>query len=244
MESLFDTIAGLPVHPLVVHFAVVLLPLATAGVIASILLPKLRSRYLGLSVVGVLLGTGAAFVAKQSGEALAARVGLPARHADLGSNLVIASVLFFLMSALWFWRNKKASLEAKTPLGLLTSVVGLVVIGLAVITGHTGAEAVWQGKLNPKASSDTSSASSSSGSSTGDITLAQVATHNSSKDCWSAINGKVYNLTDWIDRHPGGPQVIKGLCGKDGSAGFNGQHSGQARPADELKNFYVGTLKK
>ena len=53
MASLFDTIAGLPVHPLVVHFAVVLLPLATAGVIASALVPKIRTRYLGLSVLGV-----------------------------------------------------------------------------------------------------------------------------------------------------------------------------------------------
>ena len=77
MESVFDTIAGLPLHPLVVHFAVVLLPLATTGVLISIYWLGCRRRYLSLSVVGVLLGTGATVVAKQSGEALARRLGLP-----------------------------------------------------------------------------------------------------------------------------------------------------------------------
>lgn len=238
MENLFDTILGLPLHPLVVHFAVVLLPLATLGVILSVFFPKIRSRYLALSVIGTLLGTGAAFLAEQSGEALAARVGLPARHADLGENLVIASLIFFLLSALWYWQNKKKTLSTTHPVGLLVSVVGFVVIGLSVITGHTGAEAVWQGKLNPK-----SGTAAESGPSSGTITMADVATHNSPNDCWSAIDGKVYNLTDWIGRHPGGSVVITSICGKDGSAGFNSQHQGQPKPAEELANFLVGDLK-
>lgn len=240
MESLFDTVAGLPIHPLVVHFAVVLLPLAAVGVIASVFLPKIRSKYLGLSVLGVFFGTGAAFVAKQSGEALAERVGLPVRHADLGTYLLVASGIFSLISALWYWQGRSKTLSTTNPLGLLASVVGIAVIGLSVITGHTGAEAVWQGKLNAKA--NTTSATTS-GSTTGTITLAEVAAHNSPSDCWSAIDGKVYNLTAWIERHPGGAVVIKAMCGKDGSAGFNGQHQGQRRPADELARFLVGDLK-
>ena len=72
--------------------------------------------------------------------------------------------------------------------------------------------------------------------------MAEVAQHNSPSDCWSAIDGKVYNLTQWIDRHPGGAFVIKSLCGNDGSAGFNGQHQGQQRPAEELTRYLVGTL--
>lgn len=236
MESLFDTVAGLPIHPLVVHFAVVLLPLAAAGVIASVFLPKIRSKYLGLSVLGVFFGTGAAFVAKQSGEALAERVGLPVRHADLGTYLLVASGIFSLISALWYWQGRSKTLSTTNPLGLLSSVAGIAVIGLSVITGHTGAEAVWQGKLAPQPVASTGSAS-------GTISLADVATHNSPSDCWSAIDGKVYNLTAWIERHPGGAVVINALCGKDGSAGFNGQHQGQRRPADELARFLVGDLK-
>ena len=115
MESLFDTVAGLPVHPLVVHFAIVLLPLATLGVLISIFFPKIRSRYLSLSLIGVFIGTGATFVAKQSGEALAERVGLPVRHADLGENLLIALVIFLLLAAYWYWRNKKGTLSITHP---------------------------------------------------------------------------------------------------------------------------------
>jgi cytochrome b involved in lipid metabolism len=74
--------------------------------------------------------------------------------------------------------------------------------------------------------------------------MSDVAEHNSPDDCWSAINGKVYNLTDWIDKHPGGSVIIKSLCGQDGSAGFTAQHGGKSRPEAELARFLVGTLKK
>ena len=74
-------------------------------------------------------------------------------------------------------------------------------------------------------------------------TMAQVAAHNSSASCWSAINGSVYDLTSFISQHPGGQAAIKSLCGVDGSAAFNGQHGGQARPASELVGFKIGVLK-
>lgn len=73
-------------------------------------------------------------------------------------------------------------------------------------------------------------------------TLAQVAVHNSSSSCWSAINGKVYDLTSWINQHPGGKSAILSLCGKDGSAAYNDQHGGQRRPANELAGFYLAPL--
>lgn len=75
-------------------------------------------------------------------------------------------------------------------------------------------------------------------------TLAQVATHADSKSCWSAINGGVYDLTSWINNHPGGKFAILSICGKDGSDSFNGKHGGQARPMSELVNFKIGTLKQ
>jgi cytochrome b involved in lipid metabolism len=73
-------------------------------------------------------------------------------------------------------------------------------------------------------------------------TLANVAQHNSATSCWSAISGKVYDLTGWINQHPGGPGHILALCGSDGSAAFNAQHGGQSRPAQELARFYIGDL--
>jgi len=73
-------------------------------------------------------------------------------------------------------------------------------------------------------------------------TLADIATHNNSSSCWTAINGSVYDVTTWINQHPGGQQAILSLCGTDGSAAFNGQHGGQSRPASELATFKIGTL--
>lgn len=75
-------------------------------------------------------------------------------------------------------------------------------------------------------------------------TMAEVAAHADASSCWSVINGGVYNLTSWIDRHPGGSDFIKGICGKDGSAAFNGQHGGSARPEGVLASFKLGVLKK
>lgn len=76
------------------------------------------------------------------------------------------------------------------------------------------------------------------------FTAAQVAAHASVSSCYSIVNGSVYDLTPWISKHPGGPAAITGLCGKDGSAAFNGQHGGQARPASELAGFKIGVVAK
>ena len=73
--------------------------------------------------------------------------------------------------------------------------------------------------------------------------MVQVQAANTASKCWSVISGKVYNLTSWISQHPGGSSAILGLCGKDGTAAFTGQHGGQARPASELAGFYIGNLK-
>ncbi|MDB5225190.1 MAG: Cytochrome b5-like Heme/Steroid binding protein [Candidatus Adlerbacteria bacterium] len=73
-------------------------------------------------------------------------------------------------------------------------------------------------------------------------TMAAVATHNSAASCWSVVNGKVYDLTSWINQHPGGKSAILSMCGRDGSAAFNGQHGGERRPESELASFYLAAL--
>ena len=73
-------------------------------------------------------------------------------------------------------------------------------------------------------------------------TLANVSTHNTASNCWSAVDGKVYNLTNWISQHPGGAAEITAMCGVDASAAFSGQHAGARKPAQELAAFYLGDL--
>ena len=75
-------------------------------------------------------------------------------------------------------------------------------------------------------------------------TAKDVAKHASAKSCWSSINGSVYDLTTWVNRHPGGARVIQAICGKDGSKAFNGKHRGAGKPAAQLKQYRIGALKK
>jgi cytochrome b involved in lipid metabolism len=78
----------------------------------------------------------------------------------------------------------------------------------------------------------------------GTYTAAQVATHSNASDCWTIVNGGVYNVTSWISKHPGGQAAIKGMCGIDASAQFNDQHGGQGGPEKVLASFKIGALVK
>ena len=75
-------------------------------------------------------------------------------------------------------------------------------------------------------------------------TMERVKANNSATSCWSAINGKVYDLTRWISSHPGGSGAIRSLCGTDGSAEFNGQHGGAGTPTARLAGYLLGPLAK
>ena len=75
-------------------------------------------------------------------------------------------------------------------------------------------------------------------------TMDQVKTNNTATKCWSAINGNVYDLTNWINSHPGGPGAITSLCGTDGTSSFNGMHGGSGQPASRLSGYLLGPLNK
>ena len=58
-----------------------------------------------------------------------------------------------------------------------------------------------------------------------DVTLAELAKHNTKEDCWIGIEGKVYDLTDFAEEHPAGPLSIHELGGKDGTDAFLAVHN-------------------
>lgn len=261
---------GLPLHPLVVHAAVVLLPLGALGVILSVVFAGLRRRYVGLSVLGLAAGTGAAFVAVQSGLALAEQVGTPAAHMAAGQLLQWVAAGGLVVTVAWYFlqRGKDEQPIAARITGIAAALVSAAVIALTVVVGHSGATAVWSGTgASPSAattgtpsatatatasatesgtaSGSPSASASASPSSTAEqsYTLDQVKEHNTAADCWAAINGGVYNLTDWVNQHPGGSDRIIPLCGTDASAAFNAQHGGQSKPESQLTQFYIGELK-
>ncbi len=73
-------------------------------------------------------------------------------------------------------------------------------------------------------------------------TMSDVTAHATASSCWTAVNGSVYDVTSWINQHPGGARAILGMCGKDASSAYDNQHGGQSRPESELASFKIGIL--
>jgi uncharacterized membrane protein len=148
--DLLDTIGGIPLHPLIVHAAVVILPLGALGLVAIILVPRWRAAF-GWLVMGALAaGTLSAFAAVNSGEALADRVGEPERHAELGETLQVVAAILFLAAAAWFWLQRRRSAQASVLGSVPQAVAAIAALALAagtlvltVLVGHSGAESVW-----------------------------------------------------------------------------------------------------
>lgn len=74
------------------------------------------------------------------------------------------------------------------------------------------------------------------------FTLAQIAAHKDATSCYTAISGKVYDLTAWVNLHPGGKAAILSICGIDGTQAFMNQHHGAKRQMDILARYYIGNL--
>lgn len=75
-----------------------------------------------------------------------------------------------------------------------------------------------------------------------EIPFEEVQENDSSDSCWAAIDQSVYDLTDWIDQHPGGSDRIEQLCGTDATEQFTQQHSGDEGPEGQLAEFEIGIL--
>ncbi|XP_057783629.1 cytochrome b5-like [Salvia miltiorrhiza] len=73
------------------------------------------------------------------------------------------------------------------------------------------------------------------------FTYSDVSAHKTSDDCWVIINGKVYNVTSYLDEHPGGDEVILGQAGNDASQEFEDVGHGSAARL-MLDEFYVGEV--
>lgn len=78
------------------------------------------------------------------------------------------------------------------------------------------------------------------------ITLSEVAQHSTSYDCWIAINGKVYDVAQFVERHPGGEALLEG-CGRDSTTLYETRPMGSGTPHSDkarglLDIYYIGEL--
>ena len=149
-----ETILGLPVHILVVHAVVVLVPLCAVAVVVMVFSRLWRERLrwpLLILLTGALAST---YVAKQTGQwlqqKLAARGVTNAditNHVNYGNKAIWFVLLFWLVVVGWLYLDaRRPPVETATRvLGVVSVVVAVAATGWIVVTGHLGANAVWKG---------------------------------------------------------------------------------------------------
>ena len=153
---MFDQINGLPVHALVVHAAVVFVPLLALGAIVYALVRRWRPRVGWAVVLLAVVAPLAAWFAKLSGEQLEARLsaqGISGRgaeiisdHSGYGNLTFYFSLALGIVSLIMVLAGSRArSLPRAVDLGLAAVMVVLAAIsGYYVFkTGDSGATAVW-----------------------------------------------------------------------------------------------------
>ncbi|KAG2502744.1 hypothetical protein JM16_009634 [Phytophthora kernoviae] len=73
------------------------------------------------------------------------------------------------------------------------------------------------------------------------ITMEEVSHHNTEEDCWSVLDGKVYNLTPYLKFHPGGVADLLLSAGGDCTDLFNEKHP-WVNGHSMLEKCYIGQL--
>ena len=161
---MLDTVFGLPLHPLLVHATVVIVPLAALSVLLSAVWPRFRAWAgwgpLALAVASVVLAP----LSTSSGEQLEHRVGESSavqRHAQLGDMLIWWVVPLAVLAAVLYWwqRSSRPGKGLAVVVAVLPVLVAVGTLVQVVLIGHSGAESAW---------GDVGSASSSSQGGDGD----------------------------------------------------------------------------
>jgi uncharacterized membrane protein len=145
MDFLPDSVNGLPLHPLVVHAAVVLIPLSGALGLLMVLVPRFSARYGPLIVVLAWGATASAFVAKETGEMLARDERPSALHAESGDLMpAFALAQAGVITLLWLADRR----GRRGVFGVLAAALTVVVVLAAGYwtyrTGDSGAASVWR----------------------------------------------------------------------------------------------------
>ncbi|KAJ8760419.1 hypothetical protein K2173_015086 [Erythroxylum novogranatense] len=72
-------------------------------------------------------------------------------------------------------------------------------------------------------------------------TMQEASQHNTKDDCWIVIDGMVYDVSSYLDEHPGGDDVVLATTGKDATDEF--EDAGHSKSARELlETFCIGEL--
>jgi len=71
--------------------------------------------------------------------------------------------------------------------------------------------------------------------------VAEVQQHKAEGNAWIIYKGKVYDVTHFLEQHPGGSEVLLDVAGRDATQDFEDVgHSDEARTM--MKDYYIGDL--
>lgn len=144
----FDLVMGLPLHPLVVHAAVVLVPLVALSALAMSYWPSFSRKYGKPILILAVIAQISLFVAKTSGESFEERLGKEVeRHAEFGET---APLTFIPLLVLLFirWRMDRSGATVGSPrvrrmVSIFLALSAILALIYIYLTGHSGAESVW-----------------------------------------------------------------------------------------------------
>lgn len=139
----------LPLHPIVVHLPVVLIPVSSIMLILAVAIRRLREHLAPVSVVLCAIGAIGAALAMLTGEQLTDQVGPRPDHERWALPTVLSAAALTLVSLTWaitWWRQDRVRQKGTVVprlLGVGTVIMGLTATVFTVLAGHSGAEEVW-----------------------------------------------------------------------------------------------------
>lgn len=146
---------GLPLHPLIVHATVIIVPLAGIGGLAIACLTFARDRYGWLVTVLALLGAILTLVTQKAGsdfaESFQRHTPEMERHFELGNDLLPWTIALFVGTLAVMIGRRLLGKDRR--IGRLVLLLGMIITVVSAILsivqvariGHAGAVAVWGG---------------------------------------------------------------------------------------------------
>lgn len=146
--GLFGSVAGLPLHPLVIHASIVLIPLVAIGALVMSYLPSFSRRYGKMILVIALFAQVSLFLAKVTGEAFEEILDKDmGNHAELGEIAPFVTLPMVVLIYLRWRLDRSGATVGSVWVRRLTSLAlilaSLASIAVIVLVGHSGAQSVW-----------------------------------------------------------------------------------------------------
>ncbi len=116
-------------------------------------------------------------------------------------------------------------------------IIGIIVIAVAGLW--------WMSSNSPSNEANSNTNSNVENFAGTQLTMGELSKHDSASDCWLLIDSGVYDVTDFIDQHPGGSDRIIPNCGTDATQEFStqgGEDTHTAEAEATLSTYYLGEL--